>query len=255
MLFQRRCVQRRARFLGQLSERHNQIDARSARRPRVYGDGRLRHAGQSRLERCCRASGCWSSSWSTTPGCGSGSYGSGTTGCAVTGLKAQHHVLFQCGRLQHRRHDVGRLPERNHQRGRSERRSSTAATAYFQVSGSLFSGSGPSYLDVHQGSVGDCWLMAGLAEVATRCPADIQGMFTADGTAVENGVTVTLYKVRLYSSAGTAGYFVVDTELPSGGGYYDQCPVECCGWPWPKRPMTGQWSGLGHHQLRQKRFL
>ena len=47
-------------------------------------------------------------------------------------------------------------------------------------------------------------------------------MFTADGTTVENGATVSLYKVRLYNSKGVAGYFVVDTELPAGGEYYDQ---------------------------------
>ena len=97
-----------------------------------------------------------------------------------------------------------------------------AATAYANVSGSLFGASGPSYSDVQQGGVGDCWLLASLAEVAARDPADITSMFTAAGTAVENGVTVSLYNVRFYNSQGVAKYVTVDTRLPSAGGYYDQ---------------------------------
>jgi hypothetical protein len=93
---------------------------------------------------------------------------------------------------------------------------------YAPVGGSLFGTGGPSYLDVQQGAVGDCWLMARLAAMAARDPADIQGTFTAAGTTVENGSTVDLCDVRLYNSAGVAGYFSVDTELPGGGAYYDQ---------------------------------
>jgi hypothetical protein len=98
----------------------------------------------------------------------------------------------------------------------------TAATPYNPVSGTLFAAAGPSYLDVQQGQVGDCWLLASLAEVAARDPADIRNMFTADGTTVENGVTVSLYTVRFFNNSGVAKYVTVDTELPSGGGYYDQ---------------------------------
>ncbi len=104
-----------------------------------------------------------------------------------------------------------------------------AATAYTPVSGSLFGANGPSFLDVQQGAVGDCWLMASLAEVAARDPADIRNMFTAAGTTVENGSVVSLYKVRLFNDAGVAEYFTVDTELPSGGDYYDQ-PVNGILW-------------------------
>ena len=97
-----------------------------------------------------------------------------------------------------------------------------ADIAYSPVSGSLFGTNGPSYLDVHQGDfLGDCWLMASLAEVATRNPSDIQNMFTDLGSTTENGSVVELYKVRFFNSAGSPGYVTVDTELPSGGGYYD----------------------------------
>src|SRR5262249_26278426 len=70
---------------------------------------------------------------------------------------------------------------------------------YTQVNGSLFGPNGPSYLDVQQGTSGDCWLLASLAEVAARSPSDITSMFTYNGTATENGVTVGIYTVRFYN--------------------------------------------------------
>lgn len=96
----------------------------------------------------------------------------------------------------------------------------TAATAYVAASGSLFSTSGPLYTNVQQGNEGDCWLMASFAEVAARDPQAIRNMFTADGTATENGQTVSLYTVRFYTSAGVADSITIDNKLPSGGGYY-----------------------------------
>src|SRR5439155_16229432 len=68
----------------------------------------------------------------------------------------------------------------------------------------------------------DCWVLASLAEVAARNPQDIRNMFTAAGTTVENGAVVNLYAVRFFNSAGVAKYVTVDTELPSGGNYYDR---------------------------------
>jgi hypothetical protein len=97
-----------------------------------------------------------------------------------------------------------------------------AATAYVPVSGSLFGPNGPSFLDVQQGpGLGDCWLLSGLAEVAARDPVAIRNMFTAAGTTVENGSVVNLYSVRFFNRTGAAKYVTVDTELPSGGDYYD----------------------------------
>ena len=96
-----------------------------------------------------------------------------------------------------------------------------AGATYTQVNGSLFGSSGPVFTDIHQGNEGDCWLMASLAEVAARKPSDITKMFTYSGTTVENGTTVSLYKVRFYDNSGVARYVTVDTELPGGGTYYD----------------------------------
>jgi hypothetical protein len=105
-----------------------------------------------------------------------------------------------------------------------------AAGATWSVApGTLFGAGGPSYLDVRQGVEGDCWLLASLAEVAARAPADITSMFTYDGTVTENGTPVGLYTVRLYNGSQAAEYVTVDTELPSGGGLYDQ-PVDGVLW-------------------------
>jgi hypothetical protein len=97
-----------------------------------------------------------------------------------------------------------------------------ASTAYSPAPAGapLFNKGGPSYLDVEQGQAGDCWLMASLAEVAARDPQDIRNMFTYDGTTVDNGATVGLYSVRFFNTSGSAVYFQVDTELPSGGEHY-----------------------------------
>ena len=104
-----------------------------------------------------------------------------------------------------------------------------ADTTYSNVNGTLFGPNGPSYLDVQQGDVGDCWLLASLAEVAARDPEDIRDMFTADGTTVENGVTVNLYKVRFYDRrSGQVRHRGHGTALRRRT-YYDQrhqwCPL------------------------------
>ena len=80
----------------------------------------------------------------------------------------------------------------------------------------------PSFLHVQQGCVGDCWLLASLAEVAARAPSNINDMFTFIGTGTENGDLVGFYSVRFFNNQGAAKYVYVDTELPGGGTYYDR---------------------------------
>jgi hypothetical protein len=121
-----------------------------------------------------------------------------------------------------------------------------ASTAYTNVSGTLWGPTNePSYLDVRQGTQGDCGLMASLAEVAYRDPQDIKNMFTPYGTTVENGTTVNLYTVRFFTSRETAEYVTVDTELPAGGGTYDH-PVNGVLWAALAEKAYAQAYGAGY---------
>ena len=147
------------------------------------------------------------------------SLGAGSTGYAVSGLSANTTYYFDVAAYN----AYGTTWAVNWQSAATGIwvDHPAAATGYTPVYGTLFGAGGPSYLDVQQGAVGDCWLMASLAEVAARYPTDIQNMFSYAGTTVENGNTVSLYYVRFFDSSGYAHWFLVDTELPSGGGYYD----------------------------------
>jgi len=75
----------------------------------------------------------------------------------------------------------------------------------------LFGLSGvPAATDVQQGTVGDCWLVVALAEVAYRDPTVIHNMFIPH----DNGT----YTVRIYGGSPlTAEYVTVDNQLPNGG--------------------------------------
>jgi hypothetical protein len=76
--------------------------------------------------------------------------------------------------------------------------------AYAKASASLFPYT-PEYTDVRQGLSGDCYLLAGLAEIVMQDPGAIQSMFIVndDGT----------YTVRFYNGQ-QADYVTVDAYLP-----------------------------------------
>jgi hypothetical protein len=92
-----------------------------------------------------------------------------------------------------------------------------SGVAYTPTSGVLFGSGGPTYKDIYQGMEGDCWLMSSGAETALVEPSVIQGMFTSEGTTLENSVQVQIWAVRFYD-AGVASYLTVDNELPARGG-------------------------------------
>ena len=151
-----------------------------------------------------------------------GSFGNGTTGCTVTRLNPSTTYVFDVGASKSAGTTWAHSQSATTFQNSVVINHPTATSACSPVSGSLFGPNGrPSYLDVEQGDLDDCWLLASLAEVAVRDPQDIESMFTYKGTAMENGSQVGLYTVRLYSNAGTAEYITVDTELPGGGGTYD----------------------------------
>jgi len=76
----------------------------------------------------------------------------------------------------------------------------------------LFGNTGtPSYLDVNQGYLGDCYFVAALGETALQDPTLIENMITNNG----NGT----YSVCFYIN-GQPDYVTVNSQLPvMGGGY------------------------------------
>jgi hypothetical protein len=82
--------------------------------------------------------------------------------------------------------------------------------AYRQASGSLFV-NGASYTDVRQGGLGDCYVLASLAEVALQNASAIYNMFIVNGDGT--------YTVRFFHGS-VAEYVTVDSFLPTNGNGY-----------------------------------
>ena len=89
---------------------------------------------------------------------------------------------------------------------------SNYGSTYQNVSLPLFGNTGvPSYLDVNQGNLGDCYFVAALGETALRDPTAIENMITDNG----NGT----YSVCFYVN-GQPDYVTVNGQLPVlGSGY------------------------------------
>ncbi|HKM55924.1 MAG TPA: C2 family cysteine protease, partial [Isosphaeraceae bacterium] len=79
---------------------------------------------------------------------------------------------------------------------------------YSSVAGSLFV-NGPAYTDMHQGELGDCYLISALGSLAKSSPAVIQNMI------IDNGDNT--WTVRFYAN-GTPDYVTVDRMLPTENG-------------------------------------
>ncbi|MGJ4947564.1 C2 family cysteine protease [Bradyrhizobium sp. HKCCYLS20291] len=86
------------------------------------------------------------------------------------------------------------------------------SVSYANSTKALFSAAGPSMSDINQGYLGDCYLLAGLAEVAYKEQSVISSMFTANGN--------NTYGVRFYVN-GTARYVTVNTSLANGGTIFN----------------------------------
>src|SRR5207244_740076 len=84
-----------------------------------------------------------------------------------------------------------------------------ASAQYRQVSGSLFV-NGPTYNDITQGGIADCYFMSALGEVAKHSPSTIYNMFADNGDGT--------YTVRFFHGS-TPAYVTVNRELPESGNY------------------------------------
>lgn len=88
----------------------------------------------------------------------------------------------------------------------------TFDVSYSNVSLPLYATSGPTMSDVNQGYLGDCYLLAVLAEVADHNASSIESMITNNG----NGT----YGVRFYVD-GVARYVTVNSQLPDAGTIFN----------------------------------
>lgn len=86
---------------------------------------------------------------------------------------------------------------------------SGAGYTYQAAAGTLFASGGPSFADVDQGALGDCWFLASLEEVALRSPALIKNMFIDNG---DGTLTVRFFR------GSDPEYVTVDRYLPVDAG-------------------------------------
>ncbi len=75
---------------------------------------------------------------------------------------------------------------------------------YEHASGDLFV-DGPTFDDIDQGNINDCYFLAALGEVAKHCPVDIYQMFTDNGDGT--------FAVKFFKGS-TPVYVTVNRELP-----------------------------------------
>ncbi len=88
----------------------------------------------------------------------------------------------------------------------------TFKVSYSAVTSPVFGATGPSMNDINQGYLGDCYLLASLAEVAYQNPSLIQSMITSDGN--------NTYGIRFFVD-GSAEYVTVNNSLADGGTIFN----------------------------------
>jgi hypothetical protein len=117
----------------------------------------------------------------------------------------------------------------------------TASGTYQQIAGTLFV-NGAQYSDVNQGSVGDCYYLAALAEVALRSNNTITSMFIVNGDGT--------YGVKFKNPSGQNVYVTVDSYLPTNGSYVVYAHVATNG-SWTYSSTNELWVALAEKAYAQ----
>jgi hypothetical protein len=116
-----------------------------------------------------------------------------------------------------------------------------ASGTYKHIAGTLFVG-GAQYSDVNQGSVGDCYYLAALAEIALRSNSTITSMFTVNGDGT--------YGVKFKNPSGQNVYVTVDSYLPTNGSYMVYAHVATSG-AWTYSSTNELWVALAEKAYAQ----
>ena len=110
---------------------------------------------------------------------------------------------------------------------------------------------GASYLDVDQGSIGDCWMMAGLSAVAAARPEALENMIRPN----DDGTFTVVLKEKARGSAGRRGRYVDHLEtvrptFPKGVQYADPTPRQKTElWVALIEKAYAQWKGNSYENL------
>ena len=91
---------------------------------------------------------------------------------------------------------------------------------YSAVNTPLFGAAGPLITDVNQGALGDCFVLAPLAEMASQDPSAIRSMITSNGN--------DSFSVRFMVN-GAADYITVNNDLADGGKIFNSGPASWAG--------------------------
>ena len=91
---------------------------------------------------------------------------------------------------------------------------------YAAVNTPLFGAAGPLITDVNQGALGDCFVLAPLAEMASQDPSAIRSMITSNGN--------DSFSVRFMVN-GAADYVTVNNDLADGGKIFNSGPASWAG--------------------------
>jgi len=94
------------------------------------------------------------------------------------------------------------------------------SVTYAPVTTPLFGPAGPSMSDVNQGALGDCFVLAPLAEMAAQDPAAIRSMITANGN--------NSFSVR-FTVDSAPDFITVNNELADGGKIFNSGPASWAG--------------------------
>jgi hypothetical protein len=133
----------------------------------------------------------------------------------------------------------------------------TQNCTYTAAGSTLYGASGPTYLDMDQGELGDCYFLSSCGAISKSNPAAITNMILAD-PAIPNGIVPNgilpggydAWTIRFYNN-GVPDFVTVDNQLPTVGGQlvfdgFGQTPGSAVLWLPLLEKAYAQWNEVGN---------